>query len=376
MRRLLGTLAALFSLFISPANAETYLVLPFSNLSKSANLDWIGESISETIREALASLGLLVTERPDRQEVFRRLSLRQYALLTRASVIKVGEALDVDRIIYGRFELLPVDGSASRGSLRVTANILDLKSLRHGSEYVEIGALEDLAALQGHLAWQTLQFVAPATAPSEDAFRKSRPPIRLDAVENHIRGLLASNAEEKQHYLSEAARLDARYSQPCFELGRLLWEKKTYREAAGWLERVSAADPHFREATFLLGLSRYHLSDYPGAESAFSQVARTVPLNEVLNNLGAAQSRRNLPEALESFRKALEGDSADPVYHFNVGYALWKLGQFSAAADRFRAAAERDPQDQEAVLMLGYCLKKAGPRQAPARMAEIGRAHV
>ena len=46
-------------------------------------------------------------------------------------------------------------------------------------------------------------------------------------------------------------------------------------------------------------------------------------MNEVYDDLGAAQSRLNATEAaLASFRKALEGDSADPDYHFNLGYTL------------------------------------------------------
>ena len=72
------------------APAGTVLVLPFFNLSNTANLDWIGESFAETIRESLAAQGALTLSREERQEAFRRLSMRPYALFTRASVIKLG----------------------------------------------------------------------------------------------------------------------------------------------------------------------------------------------------------------------------------------------------------------------------------------------
>ena len=88
-------------------------------------------------------------------------------------------------------------------------------------------------------------------------------------------------------------------------------------------------------------------------------MADVVPLSEVFNDLGAAQNRRNLPQAIESFRKALEGDPNDPVYHFNLGYALWKKGDYAAAADRFRAVLDRQPDDEMATLMLGLCLEEA-----------------
>ena len=83
-----------------------------------------------------------------------------------------------------------------------------------------------------------------------------------------------------------------------------------------------------------------------------------VPLSEVYNNLGASESRRNLPQAIDDFRKAVDGDSNDPVYRFNLGYALWKKSDFAAAADQFRAVLDRTPEDQMATLLLGRCLKK------------------
>jgi tetratricopeptide (TPR) repeat protein len=94
-------------------------------------------------------------------------------------------------------------------------------------------------------------------------------------------------------------------------------------------------------------------------------VAQQVPLNEVLNNLGAAQSRQNEAGALENFKKALEGDATDPDYHFNVGYALLRRGDLDAAAERFRAVLARRPDDTDATTLLGRCLRKQNPKTPP-----------
>jgi Flp pilus assembly protein TadD len=86
-------------------------------------------------------------------------------------------------------------------------------------------------------------------------------------------------------------------------------------------------------------------------------------LNEVFNNLGAAQDRQNHSvQAIANYRKALEGDDGDPDYHFNLGYALWRAGQHSEAAASFRAAVARNPADTEATSLLGRALKQDGPR--------------
>jgi tetratricopeptide (TPR) repeat protein len=361
MRRLSKTIFAFICAALIQARADTVLVLPFFNLSSSANLDWIGESFAETIRESLAAQGVLALSREDRQEAFRRLSIRPYALLTRASVIKLGESLDAGQVVFGQYSL--ASGSApSKGSLRITCRILDLKRIKQGPELTELGAIEDLAAIQTHLAWQTVQALAPKTAPSEDDFRSARPPLRVDAIESYIRGLLATAPERQHYFFTQAARLDARFSQPRFQLGRLHTQKKEYRAALSWLEHVDRADSHYFEAQFLLGICRYYTGDYAGAETAFRLVSETVPLNEVFNNLGVAQSRRNEPRALENLGKALLGDSADPDYHFNLGYALWKRGEFESAATSFRAVLDRKPGDADATALLGRCLSRSGPR--------------
>jgi tetratricopeptide (TPR) repeat protein len=349
--------------------AETVLVLPFANQSKSANdptnVDWIGESISEAVRESLIAEGVLALEREDRLEVFRRLSLRSNAVLTRASIIKAGEALDASEVIYGHYDLAPAGpgtGGGSRGILRIGARILDLKGMRQGPELEESGVVEDLATLEARLGWQILKALSPKTAPTEEAFLHDRPRVRLDALESYIRGLLAVNAEQQHRFFMQAARLDVAYSQPCFQLGKSYWGKKDYRVAAGWLGRVHGGDPHYLEAQFFLGLCDYQMGDYTDAGKCFETVAASVPLNEVYNDLGAAQTRSNLSGAIDSFRKALEGDSEDADYRFNLGYALWKAGQFPAAADSFRALLATNPNDEEAAALLGHAERREPPR--------------
>jgi tetratricopeptide (TPR) repeat protein len=364
---------AIMVLCCGALHAENVLVLPFFNHSKSSNLAWIGESISETVRDAIIAEGVLTLDREARLEAYRRLSLRPGAELTHASIIKVAEALDASDAIYGFYEVIPSDsGTAindtSKSSLRITARVLDLKRMRQGSEFSELGSLEDLAALEVRLGWQTLRSLVPKTRISEEEFVKERPPVRLDAVESYIRGLLAASPDQRLRFFTQAARLDEHYSQPCFQLGKTYWEKKDYKVAGGWLERVARSDPHYLEAQFFLGLCRYSSGDFTGAEQAFQLVAASVPLNEVFNDLGAAQARGNkLAEAGGSFRKALEGDSADPDYRFNLGYIQWRLGKFSDAVESFRATVARNPSDQEATVLLGRALRQEGPRPGDPR---------
>jgi len=246
--------------------------------------------------------------------------------------------------------------------------VLDVKHSRQGPAFSEVDALENLASIEAHLGWQALTVMHPKNVPLEREFMQARPAVRLDAVENYIRGLMATVPEQRHRFFTQAARLDEHYSPPCFQLGKTYWEKKDYKVAAGWLERVARTDPRYFEARFFLGLCRYLSGDLKGAEECFQQVSAELPLNEVYNDLGAAQAQRQVyTDAEANFRKALEGDDTDPDFHFNLGVAQWRAGKFNEAADSFRAVLARSAADNEATTMLGRCLKKEPLRAGDAR---------
>jgi tetratricopeptide (TPR) repeat protein len=363
MRRSLLVLAVCLA---GPVWAQTIAVLPLFNLSGDSSLDWVGESVSEAIRETLVSGGMIVVDRESRAEAYRRLSIRPYTLLTHASVIKLGEELDADRIVYGTFQVPP-----GKHSLALAARVLDRRAPLLGPEETAASALEDLAEAQQRLAWQVSRLLAgPGAAAPE---RSRRKPVRVDALESYIRGLMATSPEQKHRLLTQAARLDENYAQPCFQLGRMLFASKNYKVAAGWFERVPPDNPNAVEATFFLGLCRYELGEYDAAIAALRKVSESAPLSEVWNDLGAAQSRKNLPEAAESFRKASAGDPGDPAYLFNLGYALWKRSEFDQAAQMFRAVLDLTPEDPQAILMLGRCLQRTPPRATDLRLEGLER---
>jgi Flp pilus assembly protein TadD len=343
------------------------LVAPLSNRTGDPSLDWIGESISETVREALGGEGAPVVRREDRLQAASKLSLQPASPWTLASGIKLAEATGAALVLYGHFTLEPApERPDSRGALRITARLFDRVAVLQREEFLEVGPLENLAMLQTQLAWQALEALRPSQRDREQ-FLEQHPPVKVNALEHYIRGLMAPSPEQRHRFFTLAARFDPAFPHPCFYLGKMHFEKDNYREAAAWFARVGAGRGFHLEAGFLLGLSRYETGDFRGALQAFERVAASLETPEVHNNLGAVLLRLDRPEALAHFRKALDAVPSDPDYHFNVGYSLWKRGDFEAAAERFRAVLDREQEDPDAVLLLGRCLKKAGPRPGDAR---------
>lgn len=354
--------------------AETVLILPFFNLSNSKNIDWVGDSISESVFDVLASEGFLTVKPENRDETLKEMGVRRYARLTRASVMEIAVNLDAAQVLYGGIEFSPAaSGSQARGTLTLTAHMLDVRQLKRAGEFRESGPLDELSLIQARLAWRVLRSLRPESPVTQEQFHKDHPPVRVEAIENYIRGLLATAPEQKLKLFTQAARLEPSYSPPCFRLGMMSYTRKEYKPAADWLQRVAPTDPHHREALFFVGLSRYYMSDFSGAVKAFSKLAEAAPLSEVYNNLGAAEIRAGQAAAISSFLKAVENDPADPAYQFNAGYALWRKGEFARAAERFTATLERDPDDEIATMMLGLCRKQVGPRPGDPETDELER---
>jgi TolB-like protein len=168
--RLLGCVFC--TIFASGASASTLLVLQFHNSSQYSDLNWVGESVAETLISELGGANQIVLDRDARAEGLRRLSLRADAGYTKATIIRLGESMDVDLVCYGSYEVnLPSATSELKdSSVRISARFLDLRKMRDGPEISETGKLSDLTRLEEHLAWQTLKYLDPTANVPLDRF--------------------------------------------------------------------------------------------------------------------------------------------------------------------------------------------------------------
>ena len=348
--------------------AGSAAVLPFTNIAATPapNSDWIGESLAEALREAFVARGLPVIPRSDVMAAYADLHLRSTAELTQASVLKLGQALNADDVIYGTFRTDP-----ATGSITVQAVVSDRALARLSPPLDESGAIAELDRVEGRLNWRALSIIAPTLAGPESDLSALRPPVRLAAEEAFIRGYTASTPEQRESHYQQANKIDPRFSRPVLELGKIELARKNFKVAADWLAKVASGDPHFPEASFYLGVSKFHQNDYTTAQAAFERITESLPAAEVFNNLGVAESRRGQLHALSSFREALDINPTHPDYHFNMGFMLFKTGQFEAAADRFRAVLDRNPNDQAATILLGRSLKSEGLRKGNASDARF-----
>jgi tetratricopeptide (TPR) repeat protein len=330
---------------------RTILVFPFENRSNRPNLNWISESFSETLSRRLAGPDRFVLSRRERDTAFEQLGIPAGTPVTLASVYKVAETLGVDWAVTGNFA---VEGNR----LTAQAQLLDVRRLKLANPLETTGELADLAELQTRLAWRLLATQDPSfTVGKEEDFARLLPPIRLDAYENFIRGVLATDKESRIRFLAEADRLDPADHRAAFELGRFYYGEKDYENSARWLRKIEEKDASSLEAQFMLGVDEFFLGHDAAAERAFEALSRQMPLNEVWNNLGLMQARRGRFEAATaSFERACQGDPTDPIFCFNLGLCLLYRKKYPEAIRHLREALRLSADDPEVHALLAAAL--------------------
>jgi tetratricopeptide (TPR) repeat protein len=320
-----------------PRTTQILLVMPFENLSKMAGIDWIGESFPEVLSNRLESTSLVLVSRVDRLRAFDRLGLPAAAKPSRATIYQIAQELDADYVLMGDYRL-------AAKTLTVRAQVMDVSRLRLNSELTESGPLDNLITLQTALSWDVLKLVNLAGDVGKEQYVSQFPPIRLDALESYVRGMLAATPADKIKYFKEAIRLEPGRTLPMLQLGKTCYESKDYSCAMAWLGKIPGNDAHGNEAEFFLGLSAFYAGQMDKAQAAFSSLASRLPLTEVYNNLGVAAARLGDRRARAYFEKTVQTDPNDPDYHFNLAVELYREGETQNAAKELRQVMALSPE--------------------------------
>jgi tetratricopeptide (TPR) repeat protein len=345
------------------------MVMPFENQSAGAGLEWVGEAFPEVISQRMASSRVLPVNRDDRVYAFDHTGIPGTVRPSRATIYRVAEQMDTDYVVLGSYSF---DGAR----LSASAQLLDMKKLHLSQAVQSSGPLANLIDVQTELAWQLLRQMPAPPAMTREQFLQASAPIRIDAFENYIRGVTATDHQQRIRYLRAALKLNPNYTLAMMQLGKTYYDTREYESAALWFGRVPRNDPAAGEANFLLGMSEFYRGNFDKAFSAFSFLSSRLPLTEVYNNMGVADARRGRrANAVEYFSKAVNADPNDADYHFNLAVALFKNGDSAGAARQLREELQQRPSDGEAKSLLDMINHGATPPPAsPTATASTGNA--
>jgi tetratricopeptide (TPR) repeat protein/TolB-like protein len=320
--------------------SKVLLVLPFDNRTGQPNLEWIREAAAEILSLRFASAGFQPTSRADRMYALDHLGLPQGFQPSRASALKLAQTLDADSIVVGSYT---TDGSG----IVAEATLVDVPELRMLPAVSARGEMKDLIAVFGALAWKLTKQIDPGFSVAEETFAGAGNGIPLTAFEQYIRGITEPDQVERQRHLQNAVRLSPGFGLAWMALGREDYTGQQYQDAAEAFAKVDHNGPDGLEAGFYRGLSLMFSGDYAHAEEAFADVARVLPLAEVVNNEGVAASRQG-KDGTSLFIQAAAADPSAADYHFNLAVSLKRHGNLPGALNELAQCLKLRPNDSEA----------------------------
>ncbi len=320
--------------------SRVLLVLPFDNRTGQPNLEWMREAAAEILSTRFASAGFQPTSRADRMYALDHLGLPQGFQPSRASALKLAQTLDADSIVVGSYI---TDGSG----IVAQATLVDVPDLRMLPEVSVRGEMKDMIAVFSELAWKLTEQLDPRFNVAEETFAAAGKNIRLDAFEQYIRGITEQDQAERLKHLENAVQLSPDFGPAWMALGREDYNGQQYQEAADAFAKVDHSGPDGLEADFYRGLSLMFLGKYADAEQAFAEVARVLPLAEVVNNEGVAESRQG-KDGISFFIQAAATDPNSADYHFNLAVSLKREGNVAGAINELAQCLKLRPNDSEA----------------------------
>jgi tetratricopeptide (TPR) repeat protein/TolB-like protein len=341
---------------------DPLIVIPFDNPSQEARLAWMREGAAVLLTDVLAAAGAPVIEREERLQAFDRLQLPAHATLSRASTIRVGEALAASAVVSGT---MLMDG----GQLTVRARVVRLDSGRLLPEVAATGPLTDLFNVFGRLAQQIRNTPEPP-ALTTDRFAPSP-----QVFEWYVKGLVAETPSTARGFLEQALTAAPRFDRVRLALWDLHSEAGQHARALDLVSAITKDSTLFREGRFRRALSLMDLKRHDDALNTLRVMQAESPSATVANAIGVAELRRAATHepgrATYYFSQASELDPTDGDLFFNLGYAYWLDKDARAAIYWLREAVRRDPGDGDAHFILGVALQQTGATTEATREREL-----
>jgi tetratricopeptide (TPR) repeat protein len=392
--------------------ADVVMVLPFENISNTSNraeYNWVGESFADALAELLNKPGLVVVSSDERELAYQQLRLPETVIPSRATAIKLARQAKATMIVVGSYSVTPPpttdEKQATDAYVQVTSRVIKVNEGRTLGEVMDGGwatrqfdyggVLTTLQDIHGRLAYQILYQRDKALPYSQNQIVQEATKIPQKAFEAYVKAVqLPLRSELRANYLKNALHYYAEslggavYPQAAFELGRGYMNLGNWKEATEYFSKLQKKEPHYAEAAFYAGLGYTKLGDYGRALATVVPLSSDLPLIAVYNNAGAvavqaarenkndAERTRLLSQGLDFLGQASKSAPADPMVHFNYGYALFLSGKYSEAAEQFRPVITSDQQDGQAYFLFSKSLAKLGNAEAATAADDMARRYL
>ena len=129
----------------APVKSQNVAVIPFENVGKNQDLDWLSLGIPETITTDLLSIpGIILIERLQLMKILEEQKLHLTGIIDEKTAVSVGEMIGADIIVMGAYQ-------KSAETIRLTSRFVDVKTGTVIQSSKATGPMENIFDLQDEI---------------------------------------------------------------------------------------------------------------------------------------------------------------------------------------------------------------------------------
>jgi serine/threonine protein kinase/Tfp pilus assembly protein PilF len=346
---------------VALSNPRTLAILPFANLDRNPDADYLSEGLTQELTKALSAVRSV-------RVVSRTSASRVDA--SQQDVRQIGRALKVNTLLIGRLQ-------NSNAGLRINARLVDATTGGELWTKTYEGKSADIATLAREIALRTANVLEAKLSPTERDRLGNTGTRSQEAFSLYLKGRYFANQRTATayrlaiDYFERAVAADSQYGAPWAGLariyvaqgmsGQLTPEESRGRARAAALRAVSL-DSSLAEAHAALAV---YLQSYDwGADRIEREYRLAIDLDP--NYATARYNYANFlcsigryDEAIAQHMTANELDPLVPAFNESIVFPLLRVGRADEALARVKTALELDSTYWRAHAMLGNVFEAA-----------------
>ena len=216
-------------------NASVIAIVPFTNLTKDTDLEWLSEGIVETMTTKLGHVKTLqIVERQRLSAALNEISLGQMGLVDEEKAAKAGQMVGAEIVVTGAYQKVGE-------TLRLTARFVKVATGVISNTAMATGAYADLFSLEDKIADDILTTLGMAVSAAEQEKMYRKPTTSVDAYKNYSQGL---NYVKQERYddaklmFDRALKEDPDFSQARNDLAFVQWARPSANSSL-YLKRIN-----------------------------------------------------------------------------------------------------------------------------------------
>ena len=346
----------IFCMALAPAAAKEplkLLVFPLTGSSAGGGA-WSGLGIAMSLSGQLTDAEIRPFSRGETEDLLMEAGLPADAPLSRGSMIYAAQQANADFVVMG--------STAENGNdLRLSARLLDMKTMKQGSEFTVSGTLATLSEMENELAWMIYSDIAQTSAVSREKFRERIRRVPNSAYADYIESLGVFGESRQLQLLEKAVREHADFAEARFQMGRIYYRKKDFARALPHVEYGLKLPNERLQSEFMIGTCRLQLGETARAIEDYTRFLSLTRHASALNNIAIAHIRLgdNIL-ALRMLTEARELARDDPAIALNFIIARYLTGNADAARKYVEEAVAAYPGNGMLHLLSSFLMKEAG----------------